>query len=57
MPDPTHRITIDGCDDETTFDMALTFDEAQPIGEVGRLSKEISESGCQPRLSIKEIAE
>ncbi|SII86074.1 Uncharacterised protein [Mycobacteroides abscessus subsp. abscessus] len=56
MPDMTHRITVNGCDDETTFDMALTFDEAALLGEVSRLSRESSEYACQSTLSIKEIA-
>lgn len=56
MPDMTHRITISGCDDQTTFDIALTADEAALIGEVGRLSREYSEVSCQPSLSIEEIA-
>lgn len=56
MPDMSHRIRIDGCDDDTTFVMALTADEAALIGEVGRLSRESSECSCQPKLFIEEIA-
>lgn len=55
MPEPTHRITVSGCDDQTQFDMALTFDEAHLIGDVARRSMEASTYGCQPTLIIEEI--
>lgn len=55
MPEMTHRITVSGCDDETTFDIALSFDEAQLIADVARRSREASEYGCQPIIQIEEI--
>lgn len=55
MPDMTHRITVSGCDDQTEFEMALSFDEAQLIADLARRSKDASEYGCQPIVMIEEI--
>lgn len=47
----TYRISLDGCDDSTEFDMDLTDTDAHFLGRVADLSKQY---GCQPELTITQ---
>ena len=50
----TYSVSLNGCDDYTMFDMELTDTEAHFLGRVADLSKQHSEYGCQPELTITQ---
>ena len=47
-----YEIRLDGCDDSTSFAMELTDAEAGLLERVAALSKEASEFGCQPTMTV-----
>jgi hypothetical protein len=50
-----YRISIDGCDDNTVFEMNLSKEEYNLLIQLSKLSKEYSAYRCQPTISIEEL--
>lgn len=50
-----YTITLNGCDDDTIFDMFLTDEEAALIKRVSEVANATSEYGCMPRMYIEEV--
>ena len=48
-----YRITLEGCDDETIFDMDLTESEYHFISRVSEIANKTSYYGCMPRLYVE----
>lgn len=51
-----YSIDLEGCDDETTFEMELTTQEHLLLERVSKLANETSTYGCMPRMYVTEIA-
>ena len=49
------RITLSGCDDETTGYATVTEDEAQTIRQVAAWTREWSGYGCPPVMIVEEV--
>lgn len=54
MP-PTYEIVISGCDDSTRFTVDLTTEAVQVVERIADLSREASEYGCMPTLSLRAV--
>lgn len=50
-----YRISIDGCDASTVFDMDLTETEVATIQRMAAMSKETSTYSCMPTISVEEV--
>ena len=49
-----YKISIDGCDDSTIFDIELTPMQAKLIEKISKLSYDTSTYGCQPTLELTQ---
>lgn len=49
------QITLSGCDDSTTINIAATESQFKFLTELSRLSYDLSTSGCMPTLGLKEV--
>lgn len=49
-----YKISIDGCDDSTVFEMELTEQEAELVKRICNRSSETSTYGCMPTMEIEE---
>lgn len=49
------RITVYGCDDETSIEIELSYDEYQIIQIVADLITEKSSYPCMPTMEIEKI--
>lgn len=47
-------IRLQGCDDNTTFDMELSKEELEILRKVSERSKKVSRYRCMPTLSLIE---
>lgn len=52
-----YSISINGCDDSTYFNLAMTEEEHNFLLKVARLSRHYSSYGCQPTIDIGEAFE
>ena len=52
-----YKITLKGCDDETTFTIELTEQEKALIDRISELSLLTSHSECMPKMYIKEASQ
>ncbi|MBQ0090315.1 MAG: hypothetical protein KBT27_13395 [Prevotellaceae bacterium] len=48
-----YTIKLEGCDDDTIFDMELTPEEYELVERISVKSLEVSEYCCMPRLYVK----
>ena len=53
MKKKTYIITLEGCDDETVFEMDLTEEEETLLEFVAAKVNERSTYGCMPRMYVK----
>lgn len=53
MKKKTYIITLEGCDDETVFEMDLTEEEKILLENVATKANETSTYGCMPRMYVK----
>lgn len=53
MREKTYKITIDGCDDSTTFTMELCDLDANVVRRICEKSVEASTYGCQPTMKME----
>ena len=51
-----YSINLEGCDDETIFDIELTLQEYSLLERISKLANETSTYGCMPRMYVTEIA-
>ena len=51
-----YSIDLEGCDDDTSFEMELTTQEYGLLERVSKLANETSTYGCMPRMYVTEIA-
>lgn len=51
-----YKITLKGCDDETTFAIELTEQEKSLIDRTSELSLLTSYSECMPKMYIREAS-
>ena len=49
-----YKISIDGCDDSTIFDIELTPTQAKLIEKISKLSYATSTYGCRPTLEVNQ---
>lgn len=49
------KITVYGCDDDTSIEIELSYDEYQIIQIVADLITEASEYRCMPTMEIEKI--
>lgn len=57
LPEPkkkTHKICLEGCDDETEFEMECTDEELAFLLRVASKANNTSYYGCMPRLLIDD---
>ena len=47
-------ITLEGCDDETVFEMDLTEEEKILLQNVAEKANETSTYGCMPRMYVRD---
>lgn len=47
-----YTIKLEGCDDDTIFDMELTLEEYELVERISARSLEVSEYCCMPRLYV-----
>ena len=52
-----YRINLEGCDDETIFEMELTESEYQFLLKVAEKANETSTYGCMPRMYVNPYKE
>lgn len=50
-----YEICLKGCDDDTTFEMILSDNEAKTIKMICEASVQCSTYGCQPIMEMKEV--
>lgn len=50
-----YKITLEGCDDQTDFEMELTDKEYELLKRVSEKANETSTYGCMPRMYITEV--
>ena len=50
-----YKITLEGCDDSTIFEMDLTPDEHAVLERVAKKANETSTYGCMPRMYIEYV--
>ena len=50
-----YEITLNGCDDDTYFVMAMTDNEYEFLSRVSELANETSTYGCMPRLYVEKV--
>lgn len=48
-----YKISVDGCDDSTEFEITLTEKEYETIKKIVDKCNETSTYGCQPKMSIE----
>lgn len=53
MKKKTYIITLEGCDDETVFEMNLTEEEAILLQNVAAKANETSTYGCMPTMYVQ----
>ena len=53
MKKKTYIITLEGCDDETVFEMDLTEEEKILLQNVAAKANETSTYGCMPTMYIQ----
>lgn len=53
----TYKIKLEGCDDETEFDMQLTEEEFNLLKRVSEKANETSTYRCMPRMYIMEVTD
>ena len=53
MKKKTYIITLEGCDDETVFEMDLTEEEKILLENVAAKANERSTYGCMPRMYVQ----
>lgn len=49
-----YEIILEGCDDETVFDMDLSDEEYELVKKISDKANETSEYSCMPRMYVKE---
>jgi hypothetical protein len=55
-----YDITLKGCDDSTHLELELCEYDAALLQRIARMSRDLSESGCQPTMTIephKEVSD
>ena len=50
-----YEISLNGCDDSTTFNMMLDIDEYLLIDKMCKLSEKTSNYGCMPTMEITNL--
>lgn len=50
-----YKISIDGCDDSTIFEIELSRAEFHAIERLAQLAEATSEYGCEPTIEIERI--
>ena len=50
-----YRITLNGCDDSTSFEMDMTEQEAELFRKASDLSIDASQYGCMPTMSVTPV--
>lgn len=50
-----YKITLNGCDDDTVFDMFLDEDEYKLLERVSEVANATSEYCCMPRMYVEEV--
>ena len=53
MKKKTYIITLEGCDDDTVFEMDLTEEEAILLENVAAKANETSTYDCMPRMYVE----
>lgn len=53
MKKKTYIIILEGCDDETVFEMDLTEEEKILLQNVAAKANKTSTYGCMPRMYVK----
>lgn len=48
-------ITLNGCDDDTIFEMFLDDDDYNLLKRVSEVANATSEYGCMPRMYVEEV--
>ena len=51
------EITLQGCDDNTCFEMEVTLREYMFLKTVGMIANNTSEYRCQPRMYVEKVNE
>ena len=51
--DKIYKISVDGCDDSTEFEIELKEQEYETIKKVADKCNETSTYSCQPRINIE----
>ena len=54
MKKKTYIITLEGCDDETVFEMDLTEEEKILLQNVAEKANETSTYDCMPRMYVRD---
>ena len=54
MKKKTYIITLEGCDDETVFEMDLTEEEKILLQNVAAKANETSTYCCEPRMYVRK---
>ena len=55
MEKHNYRLSIEGCDDSTNFDIELTDQEFVLMQNICAKAKETSTYGCMPTMEIKKL--
>lgn len=50
-----YLVSVDGCDDSTTIEQELTFEEYDFLNMIAEKITIASEYGCMPTMEIKEV--
>ena len=54
MKKKTYIIALEGCDDETVFEMDLTEEEKILLQNIAAKVNETSTYGCMPRMYVRD---
>lgn len=54
MKKKTYVIVLEGCDDETIFEMDLTDEDVILLKNVAAKANDTSTYGCMPRMYVRE---
>ena len=51
------RISLDGCDDSTHFEMRVSPSEYALVLEMALASQAVSSYGCMPTMNVQELTD
>lgn len=51
-----YKITLEGCDDSTVFEMSLTDKEYELLNRVSEKANKTSTYNCEPKMFVEEVA-